>query len=50
VHIAAASAEKHEHRKLFWPVERKLFKWFAMQSALDLLRLFIRRAGVPPAV
>jgi len=43
VHIAVASAEAHEHRKLFWPVERKLFKWFATQSALDLLRLFIVR-------
>lgn len=49
VHIAVASAESHEHRKLFWPVERKLFKTFATLSALDLLRLFIRRAGVPPA-
>jgi len=44
VHIAVASAERHEHRKLFWPVERKLFKRFATQSALDLLRLFVLRA------
>jgi nicotinamide-nucleotide amidase len=43
VHIAVASTDAHEHRKLFWPVERKLFKWFATQSALDLLRLFIVR-------
>lgn len=45
VHIAVASAETHEHRKLFWPVERTLFKRFATQSALDLLRLFMNRAG-----
>ena len=45
VHIAVASAEGHEQRKLFWPVERTLFKRFATQSALDLLRLFISRGG-----
>jgi nicotinamide-nucleotide amidase len=51
VHIAVASTEGQEHRKLFWPLERTLFKRFATQSALDLLRLFVlRRAGVPPAV
>ena len=44
VHIAVAGAEAHEHRKLFWPMERTLFKRFATQSALDLLRLFVRRA------
>lgn len=43
VHIAVAGAEGQEHRKLFWPVERKLFKRFATQSALDLLRLFLYR-------
>jgi nicotinamide-nucleotide amidase len=43
VHIAVASAEAHEHRKLFWPMERTLFKRFATQSALDLLRLFVLR-------
>src|ERR1044071_4964360 len=32
VHIAVASAEAHEHRKLFWPMERTLFKRFATQS------------------
>jgi nicotinamide-nucleotide amidase len=44
VHIAVASADAHEHRKLFWPMERTLFKRFATQSALDLLRLFVLRA------
>ena len=43
VHIAVAGAHAHEHRKLFWPMERKLFKRFATQSALDLLRLFVLR-------
>lgn len=43
VHIAVASAHAFEHRKLFWPVSRSLFKWFATNSALDLLRLFIMR-------
>ncbi len=44
VHIAVAGPASHEHRKLFWPVGRALFKLFATQSALDLLRLFIIRA------
>jgi competence/damage-inducible protein CinA-like protein len=44
VHIAVASADNHDHRKLFWPLERTLFKRFATQSALDLLRLFVLRA------
>jgi len=43
VHIAVADADRYEHRKLFWPVTRSLFKWFSTQSALDLLRLFILR-------
>jgi nicotinamide-nucleotide amidase len=43
VHIAVAGAHAHEHRKLFWPMERTLFKRFATQSALDLLRLFVLR-------
>lgn len=43
VHIAVASAEKHEHRRLFWPMTRPMFKWFATQSALDMLRLFVLR-------
>jgi nicotinamide-nucleotide amidase len=43
VHIAVAGAQAHEHRKLFWPMERTLFKRFATQSALDLLRLFVLR-------
>jgi nicotinamide-nucleotide amidase len=43
VHLAVAGAEAHEHRKLYWPMERTLFKRFATQSALDLLRLFVLR-------
>ena len=41
VHIAVASASAHEHRRLFWPMTRPMFKWFATQSALNMLRLFI---------
>ena len=43
VHVAVAGPEKYEHRKLYWPMERSLFKRFATQSALDLLRLFVLR-------
>jgi nicotinamide-nucleotide amidase len=43
VHIAVADAQRVVHRKLFWPVSRPLFKWFATQSALDMLRLFMIR-------
>ncbi len=43
VHIAVAGPNGHKHRKLFWPVERSLFKRITTQSALDLLRLFIAR-------
>jgi nicotinamide-nucleotide amidase len=43
VHIAVAGPNAHKHRKLFWPMERSLFKRIATQSALDLLRLFIVR-------
>ena len=46
VHIAVAGADAHEHRKLYWPMERTLFKRFATQSALDLVRLFVRRGAV----
>jgi competence/damage-inducible protein CinA-like protein len=41
VHIAVASPNAHEHRKMFWPMSRSMFKWFASQAALDLLRLHI---------
>jgi len=44
VHIAVADANRYEHRKLFWPMTRPMFKWFATQSALDLLRLTMLRA------
>jgi nicotinamide-nucleotide amidase len=44
VHIAVAGPASHEHRKLVWPVGRALFKLFATQSALDLLRLSVMRA------
>ena len=43
VHIAVADAHSHEHRKLFWPAQRTIVKWFSSQSAIDLLRLFIAR-------
>ena len=43
VHIAVAGARDQVHRKMFWPMERTLFKRFATQSALDMLRLFILR-------
>ena len=44
VHIAVADINRYEHRKLFWPMTRAMFKWFASQSALDLLRLTMLRA------
>ncbi|HEY6843275.1 MAG TPA: CinA family nicotinamide mononucleotide deamidase-related protein [Thermoanaerobaculia bacterium] len=44
VHIAVADRERYEHRKLFWPMPRPMFKWFASQAALDLLRLMMLRA------
>ena len=43
VHIAVADANRYEHRRLFWPMTRPMFKWFATQSALDMLRLFMLR-------
>lgn len=43
VHIAVAGPNGHKHRKMFWPMERSLFKRITTQSALDLLRLFIVR-------
>jgi nicotinamide-nucleotide amidase len=43
VHIAVAGTSSHKHWKLFWPIERTLFKRITTQSALDLLRLFIVR-------
>jgi len=45
VHIAVANASTYDHRRLFWPMTRPMFKWFATQSALDMLRLFILRSG-----
>ena len=45
VHIAVADMNRYEHRKLFWPMTRSMFKWFATQSALDLLRLTMLRAA-----
>ena len=41
VHIAVADAQRHEHRKFFWPGTRSHVKWFSTQSALDLLRRFV---------
>jgi nicotinamide-nucleotide amidase len=43
VYIAVAGASSSKHWKLFWPMERTLFKRITTQSALDLLRLFIVR-------
>jgi len=43
VHIAVAGPRGEDHRKLFWPMERSLFKRFATQWALDLLRLQLTR-------
>jgi len=43
VHIAVAGPDGEEHRKLFWPMERTLFKRFTTQWALDLLRLQLTR-------
>lgn len=43
LHIAVADANRYQHRKLFWPMTRTMFKWFATQSALDLLRLVMVR-------
>jgi competence/damage-inducible protein CinA-like protein len=45
LHIAVADFNRYEHRKLFWPMTRSMFKWFATQSALDLLRLTMLRAA-----
>ena len=45
LHIAVADFNHYEHRKLFWPMTRSMFKWFATQSALDLLRLTMLRAA-----
>jgi nicotinamide-nucleotide amidase len=44
VHIAIADDSHYDHRKLFWPTTRSLFKWFSTNSALDLLRLFMLRS------
>jgi len=43
VHIAVAGPGGEDHRKLFWPMERSLFKRFATQWVLDLLRLQLTR-------
>lgn len=45
VHIAVANEGAVEHRKIFWPAQRPMVKWFSTQSALDLLRLFVLRQG-----
>jgi nicotinamide-nucleotide amidase len=44
LHIAVADTNRYQHRKLFWPMSRTMFKWFATQSALDLLRLTMLRS------
>src|SRR5439155_1337177 len=40
---SVADAHRVEHRKLYWPTTRTMFKWFTTQWALDQLRLFIVR-------
>ncbi|MEO8036666.1 MAG: nicotinamide-nucleotide amidohydrolase family protein, partial [Acidobacteriota bacterium] len=45
VHIAVARKNAVEHRKVFWPAQRPMVKWYSSQSALDLLRLFVLRQG-----
>jgi nicotinamide-nucleotide amidase len=44
LHIAVADGSRYEHRKLFWPMTRSMFKWFATQFALDLLRNFLLKS------
>ncbi len=44
VHIAVAGPHGVEHRKLFWPMTRAMFKWFSAQATLDLLRLSILKS------
>jgi len=41
VHIAVASPDAHEHRKLLWQGPRTIVKWYSSQQALDLLRRVI---------
>ncbi|MCU1245058.1 MAG: CinA-like protein [Acidobacteria bacterium] len=43
VHIAVAGPGSFEHRKSLWQGTRPIIKWFSTQTALDLLRLFMRR-------
>jgi nicotinamide-nucleotide amidase len=43
VHIAVADEKGETHHRLFWPVERTLFKRFSTNSALDMLRLRMLR-------
>jgi nicotinamide-nucleotide amidase len=38
VHLAVASRDRIEHRRLFWPTTRQYVRWFSTQTALDLLR------------
>jgi nicotinamide-nucleotide amidase len=45
VYIAVAGPAGSEHRRFYWPLERTLFKRFATQSALDMLRLFVLRGA-----
>jgi nicotinamide-nucleotide amidase len=45
VHIAVASADRVERRRLFWPGTRQHVRWFSTQSALDLLRRLILGAA-----
>jgi nicotinamide-nucleotide amidase len=46
VHIAVAGPDVVEHRKMLWPSQRNLVRWFSTQWALDLLRKTILRNSV----
>jgi nicotinamide-nucleotide amidase len=41
VHVAVASPDGVEHRKLLWQGPRTIVKWYSSQQALDLLRRVI---------
>lgn len=41
IHVAVASPDAFEHRKLLWQGPRAIVKWYSTQQALDLLRRVI---------
>lgn len=44
VHIAVATRERVEQRKMFWQGTRPIIRWYSSQLALDLLRKMIGQA------